>query len=41
MLAPMAIDKETAERIEQLNFTLWEFCWARDLTSAHAFLAQL
>ncbi len=30
-----------AERIEQRDFTLWEFCWARDLTSAHAFLAQL
>jgi len=30
-----------AERIEQRNFTLWEFCWARDLTSVHAFLAQL
>jgi asparagine synthase (glutamine-hydrolysing) len=30
-----------AERIKQRDFTLWEFCWARDLTSAHAFLAQL
>ncbi len=30
-----------AERIGQRDFTLWEFCWARDLTSAHAFLAQL
>jgi len=30
-----------AERIEQRDFTLWEFCWARDLTSVHAFLAQL
>jgi asparagine synthase (glutamine-hydrolysing) len=30
-----------AERIQQRDFTLWEFCWARDLTSAHAFLAQL
>src|SRR5262249_40281966 len=30
-----------AERIEQRDFTLWEFCWARDLTSVHAFLTQL
>ncbi len=30
-----------ADRIRQRDFTLWEFCWARDLTSAHAFLAQL
>ncbi|MDX6549301.1 MAG: hypothetical protein QOG33_2851 [Gaiellales bacterium] len=30
-----------AERIKSRNFTLWEFCWARDLTSVHAFLAQL
>jgi asparagine synthase (glutamine-hydrolysing) len=28
-----------AQRLEQGNFTLWEYCWARDLTSAHAFLA--
>jgi asparagine synthase (glutamine-hydrolysing) len=28
-----------SERLEQGNFTLWEYCWARDLTSAHAFLA--
>jgi asparagine synthetase B (glutamine-hydrolysing) len=30
-----------AKRIESRNFTLWEFCWARDLTAVHAFLAQL
>jgi asparagine synthetase B (glutamine-hydrolysing) len=30
-----------AERIKSRNFTLWEFCWARDLTAVHAFLAQL
>jgi asparagine synthase (glutamine-hydrolysing) len=29
-----------AQRLEQRNFTLWEYCWARDLTSAHAFLAS-
>ena len=29
-----------AERLDQGNFTLWEYCWARDLTSAHAFLAN-
>jgi asparagine synthase (glutamine-hydrolysing) len=28
-----------AERLERRDFTLWEYCWARDLTSAHAFLA--
>jgi hypothetical protein len=28
-----------ARRLEQGNFDLWEYCWARDLTSAHAFLA--
>jgi asparagine synthase (glutamine-hydrolysing) len=28
-----------AQRLEQRGFTLWEYCWARDLTSAHAFLA--
>ncbi len=27
-----------ALRLEQGGFTLWEYCWARDLTSAHAFL---
>jgi len=27
-----------AQRLEQGGFTLWEYCWARDLTSAHAFL---
>jgi asparagine synthase (glutamine-hydrolysing) len=31
--------RRLAERLEQGNFTLWEYCWARDLTSAHAFLA--
>jgi asparagine synthase (glutamine-hydrolysing) len=30
-----------AERIKSRDFTLWEFCWARDLTAVHAFLAQL
>jgi hypothetical protein len=29
-----------AERLDQGGFTLWEYCWARDLTSAHAFLAN-
>jgi asparagine synthase (glutamine-hydrolysing) len=29
-----------ARRLEQGDFTLWEYCWARDLTSAHAFLAS-
>lgn len=29
------------ERIAARNFTLWEFCWARDLTASHAFLAQI
>jgi asparagine synthase (glutamine-hydrolysing) len=29
-----------AERLEQGRFSLWEYCWARDLTSAHAFLCN-
>ncbi|HEY0388978.1 MAG TPA: asparagine synthase-related protein [Gaiellales bacterium] len=32
--------RRLAERLEQRDFTLWEYCWARDLTSAHAFLAN-
>jgi asparagine synthase (glutamine-hydrolysing) len=32
--------RRLAERIDQGGFTLWEYCWARDLTSAHAFLAN-
>jgi hypothetical protein len=32
--------RRLAERLDQGGFTLWEYCWARDLTSAHAFLAN-
>lgn len=32
--------RRLAERLEQGGFSLWEYCWARDLTSAHAFLAN-
>jgi len=32
--------RRLAERLERGDFTLWEYCWARDLTSAHAFLAN-
>ncbi len=32
--------RRLAERLDQGDFTLWEYCWARDLTSAHAFLAN-
>jgi asparagine synthase (glutamine-hydrolysing) len=32
--------RRLGERLDQGNFTLWEYCWARDLTSAHAFLAN-
>jgi hypothetical protein len=32
--------RRLAERLGQRDFSLWEYCWARDLTSAHAFLAQ-
>ena len=28
------------QRLSERGFSLWEYCWARDLTSAHAFLAQ-
>jgi hypothetical protein len=31
--------RRLCERLDQGNFSLWEYCWARDLTSAHAFLA--
>jgi asparagine synthase (glutamine-hydrolysing) len=31
--------RRLSERLDQGNFSLWEYCWARDLTSAHAFLA--
>jgi asparagine synthase (glutamine-hydrolysing) len=32
--------RRLGERLDQGGFTLWEYCWARDLTSAHAFLAN-
>jgi asparagine synthase (glutamine-hydrolysing) len=31
---------QLAGRLERGDFTLFEFCWARDLTAAHAFLSQ-